>query len=736
MLLPLIVVLVSAGWISAGMREHEDEFRQAWCNGSGTRPRPAAALCHRRPIRPGTSSSRRPVSVRPTGCRRCPKDRRAALRSEAGAIGRGRPLGRLRSWTTQSAPGLPRRALPGGASGRTWPSGRGAPCARTTARTATPGTTSPTSRRDRGPIGGARTASAASATSPSCSACLLLLERARPDPEGTNLRPQRSTGQPRGGRQGVLVVSRLHADALVDAWRYLYPQAAFPYEEFVSENARRTKLDPEYELLDTGIFDDDRYCDVTVDYAKAGPTTMSASVSVSATPARRTPRCTSCRHSGSAIRGRGVIPPRPATADRGGRRWARRHARATRPFRLVADGKPELLFCENNIQRASVSGGWPEQSPTRRTASTTMSSSGAPRSTRTRRGTKAAFYYRLECRGEARRRSRSGWRAGRRRRRTSACGNHAGLGAGHGRTRARGRRVLRRRSRRPTATPTRPRPAPGFCRHALVEAVLPLRRERWLDGDPGRPAPPPAAPVRAELVVASPQQPRRHLHARHLGVPLVCLVGSRLSLRRARPCRARRSRSTSCSRSAASGTCTRTASCPRTSGTSVTSTRPCRRGRPCGSSRSMATNDFAFLRADLRQAAHQLHVVGQPQGRPRQQRVRGRVPRSRQHRADRPVRTAARRRFARTSRRDVVDGHVLPQHARDRPCPRPPRPGLRGHGHQVLRALRVHRRRRCTARGSGTSRTVSSTTCYGWPEATACRSASGPLSASCRCAPR
>ena len=50
--------------------------------------------------------------------------------------------------------------------------------------------------------------------------------------------------------------------------QYKYPQRAFPYEDLVSTNARRGKQDMEYELLDTGIFDDDRYFDVIVEYAK------------------------------------------------------------------------------------------------------------------------------------------------------------------------------------------------------------------------------------------------------------------------------------------------------------------------------------------------------------------------------------------------------------------------------------------------------------------------------------
>jgi hypothetical protein len=53
---------------------------------------------------------------------------------------------------------------------------------------------------------------------------------------------------------------------------YKYPQRAFPYADLVAENKRRTRFDPEYELLDTGIFEDDRYFDVLVEYAKADPT--------------------------------------------------------------------------------------------------------------------------------------------------------------------------------------------------------------------------------------------------------------------------------------------------------------------------------------------------------------------------------------------------------------------------------------------------------------------------------
>src|SRR5262244_3754823 len=52
---------------------------------------------------------------------------------------------------------------------------------------------------------------------------------------------------------------------------YKYPQAAFPYGNLRDESARRGRDAPEYELMDTGIFDEDRYFDVFVEYAKAAP---------------------------------------------------------------------------------------------------------------------------------------------------------------------------------------------------------------------------------------------------------------------------------------------------------------------------------------------------------------------------------------------------------------------------------------------------------------------------------
>jgi hypothetical protein len=52
---------------------------------------------------------------------------------------------------------------------------------------------------------------------------------------------------------------------------YKYPQTAYPYEDLVEKNRARTRLQQEYELIDTGVFDKDKYFDVFVEYAKADP---------------------------------------------------------------------------------------------------------------------------------------------------------------------------------------------------------------------------------------------------------------------------------------------------------------------------------------------------------------------------------------------------------------------------------------------------------------------------------
>lgn len=50
---------------------------------------------------------------------------------------------------------------------------------------------------------------------------------------------------------------------------YKYPQNAFPYEDLITTNRSRGKAEREYEIIDTGIFDNNEYFDITIEYAKA-----------------------------------------------------------------------------------------------------------------------------------------------------------------------------------------------------------------------------------------------------------------------------------------------------------------------------------------------------------------------------------------------------------------------------------------------------------------------------------
>jgi hypothetical protein len=61
---------------------------------------------------------------------------------------------------------------------------------------------------------------------------------------------------------------------------YRYPQRAFPYADLLAENHVRTHADPEFELLDTGVFADNRYFDVLVEYAKSSPSDTLVRVTV------------------------------------------------------------------------------------------------------------------------------------------------------------------------------------------------------------------------------------------------------------------------------------------------------------------------------------------------------------------------------------------------------------------------------------------------------------------------
>ena len=63
-------------------------------------------------------------------------------------------------------------------------------------------------------------------------------------------------------------------------WRYHYPQEPFPYQLLIDENGRRSRDEPEFELMDTGVFDQGRYWAVDVAYAKASATEVLAKITI------------------------------------------------------------------------------------------------------------------------------------------------------------------------------------------------------------------------------------------------------------------------------------------------------------------------------------------------------------------------------------------------------------------------------------------------------------------------
>jgi hypothetical protein len=129
-------------------------------------------------------------------------------------------------------------------------------------------------------------------------------------------------------------------------WRYVYPQQEFPYEALIEGNARLGKLDPELELVDTGVLDPG-YWDVTVDYAKAAPDDICARLTVrNAGPAEDVLHVLPTlwfRNTWSWAAGAGK--PAVAAAE-GGDSIEAVHG-TLGAMALAGDGDPKLLFCEN-----------------------------------------------------------------------------------------------------------------------------------------------------------------------------------------------------------------------------------------------------------------------------------------------------------------------------------------------------------------------------------------------------
>jgi hypothetical protein len=146
---------------------------------------------------------------------------------------------------------------------------------------------------------------------------------------------------------------------------YKYPQRAFPYADLVQENARRTRLDPEYELLDTGIFEDDRYFDVTVEYAKAGPTDIQIRISAtnrSLYPAPLHILPTLWFKNDWSWTGEPAKPRISVVREDEGGTVLRAAHRVLPPYFLHCDTPEEVLFTENETNAVRLFGS-PNPSP-------------------------------------------------------------------------------------------------------------------------------------------------------------------------------------------------------------------------------------------------------------------------------------------------------------------------------------------------------------------------------------
>jgi hypothetical protein len=177
-------------------------------------------------------------------------------------------------------------------------------------------------------------------------------------------------------------------------WRYHYPQAEFPYSDLVAENARRGKLDPEYELLDTGVFDDDRYWIIEADWAKGDPHDLLLTVRVTnAGPEADTLHVLPTAWYRNTWSWGSGGEERPELRLGGEQRIVTEH-----PFlgtlELVAEGKPEVLFCENETNDERIFGS-PSPTPAPKDGINDHVVSGAA-TVATGAGTKAAFWYRLD----------------------------------------------------------------------------------------------------------------------------------------------------------------------------------------------------------------------------------------------------------------------------------------------------------------------------------------------------
>ncbi|HMD03256.1 MAG TPA: hypothetical protein VKG44_09865, partial [Candidatus Baltobacteraceae bacterium] len=175
---------------------------------------------------------------------------------------------------------------------------------------------------------------------------------------------------------------------------YKYPHHAFPYKQLVEENARRGKRDSEFELVSTGIFDDDAYFDVQIEYAKATPDDVC--VRITATNRGNMPHVLHLlptlwfRNEWSWY----PTPSRPRLSVENNGEVATvlaEHSKLDR-YRLYCDGLPDLFFTENDTNTLRLFG-VPSETPYVKDGINDFVVNGHPAVNPARTGTKAAAHY-------------------------------------------------------------------------------------------------------------------------------------------------------------------------------------------------------------------------------------------------------------------------------------------------------------------------------------------------------
>ena len=171
---------------------------------------------------------------------------------------------------------------------------------------------------------------------------------------------------------------------------YKYPQKEFPYSSLVSENRKRDRSLPEYDLIDTGIFNEDRYFDVFIEYAKASPTDLLITITAfNRGPVRATLHLLPqlwFRNTWSW----GYHAYKPAMSGDEGVVQIE-HEKLGEYF-LYYDGNPQILFCENETNSVRLYG-QPSEGTFKDGINDCIVNGDCESVNSSRQGTKAAVHY-------------------------------------------------------------------------------------------------------------------------------------------------------------------------------------------------------------------------------------------------------------------------------------------------------------------------------------------------------